>query len=144
MKSRAKSPPNRVLQRTALLTIDGAINLLLGVLLIAFPNRLVDWLGVPSSASHFYPNILGGVLLGVGIALILERRTSPNSGLGLGLGGAVAINLCGGLVLGAWLLFGSLSLPIRGFVLLWLLVAVLVGISIAEIINGAASKRRLT
>ena len=35
-----------------------------------------------------------------------------------GLGGAIAINLYGGLVLLWWLMFGNLSLPPRGFVLL--------------------------
>jgi hypothetical protein len=55
--------------RTTILSIDGAINLVLGLLLVVFPERLVDLLGIPSSDSAFYPNILGGVLFGIGIAL---------------------------------------------------------------------------
>ncbi len=38
----------------------------------------------------------------------------------------------GGVVLAAWLLFGSLALPMRGNVILWALVVVLVGISTLE------------
>lgn len=51
---------------------------------------------------------------------------------GLGLAVAVAINLCGGLCLGAWLVFGSLNIPTKGEVLLWVLAAILVRLSVAE------------
>jgi hypothetical protein len=119
--------------RTVLLTIDGIINLTLGILLILFPASLVDSLGIPD-APRFFPNILGGVLLGIGIALFLERGIKGWRGSGLGLDGAVAINLCGGLVLAALLLFGDLALPLRGTLFLWTLVVLLVGISSAEII----------
>jgi hypothetical protein len=50
----------------------------------------------------------------------------------LGLGGAIAINLCGGLVLAVWLLSNKLSLPLRGQIFLWSLVMLLVGISVLE------------
>jgi hypothetical protein len=71
-------------------------------------------LGIPSSNAAFYPNILGGVLIGITIALLLEAFRKPGGLVGLGLGGAVATNLCGGLVLAEWLTFGDLTLPIRG------------------------------
>jgi hypothetical protein len=121
------------MRRDTLLTIDAAINLLLGVLLIAFSDGLVELLGVPPAVHRFYPNILGGVLFGIGIALMIERRRTTESGVGLGLGGAVAINLCGGIVLCGWLVFGDLSLPLRGLIFLWVLVVLLVGISTAEL-----------
>ena len=94
-----------------------------------FPEGVVLALGVPSAESAFYPSILGSVLFGVGLALLLER----NSGNGLGLHGAVAINLSGGLVLGLWLIFGGLQLPFRGDIFLWGLTIVLVGVSVVEI-----------
>ena len=112
-----------------LLLIDAIINLGLGALLVLFPEGVVLALGVPSAESAFYPSILGSVLFGVGLALLLER----NSGTGLGLHGAVAINLSGGLVLGLWLIFGGLQLPLRGEIFLWGLAIVLVGISVVEI-----------
>jgi len=124
------------MKRSSLLIIDGILNLALGALLIVFPDRLVSALGVPDAAPAFYPNILGGVLFGIGIALLIERNNQQGGSLGLGLGGAIAINLCGGLVLAAWMLFGGLSLPLRGFVFLWTLVVLLVTISIAELISA--------
>ena len=118
-----------------LLLIDAMINLVLGFLLMLFPSSLIEALGVPTADSAFYPSILGAVLFGIGIALLVERRI----GGGLGLRGAVSINLCGGMVLGFWLVFGDLDLPFRGLVFLWGLVVVLVGVSLIEIL---ASRRR--
>lgn len=114
-----------------LLIADAIINLALGILLVIFPRHLVAALGIPGAEVAFYPGILGAVLVGIGIALIIERIRGSS---GLGLAGAVTINLCGGLVLAAWLLFGSLDLPVRGLVFLWALVAVLVGISTLELV----------
>lgn len=118
-----------------LLLIDAIINLLLGVSLIFFPSFLVDALGVPTVASAFYPSILGAILFGIGVALLVQRSI----GGGLGLCGAIVINICGGIVLGFWLVFGDLELSFRGLVFLWTLVLVLVGISTIEIL---ASRRR--
>lgn len=120
-----------------LLLIDAIINLVLGVLLIFFPGPVVAILGVPGVESAFYPSILGAVLFGIGIALLVER----GAGGGLGLRGAVAINLSGGVVLVFWLLFGHLQLPLRGLVFLWALAAVLVGISTVELVAAARRKR---
>ncbi|MFL7838570.1 MAG: hypothetical protein AB8I52_07260 [Candidatus Promineifilaceae bacterium] len=129
------------MNESLLLTVDGIINLILGILLISFPARLVKFLGVPT-APRFYPMILGGVLLGISIALFLERGILGRRGAGLGLDGAVAINLCAGFVLAGLLTFGDLVLPLRGTAFLWALVALLLGISAVEIImkNQAWSK----
>ena len=119
--------------RRELLTIDGVINVVLGVLLLVFPKSLVELLGAPGAANLFWPNVLGGVLLGIGVALLLERYRPPLRSVGLGLGGAIAINLCGGLVVAGWLASGALALPTRGHVLLWALVVLLVGLSSVEL-----------
>ena len=57
------------MNRPAVLAADAAINLLLGILLLAFRSELADFLGVPPTEQTFYPTILGGVLLGIGVAL---------------------------------------------------------------------------
>ncbi len=114
------------------LFVDAAINIVLGVLLVTFPRRVVDALGIPASESAFYPSILGGVLIGIGIALLIQVAHRERF-LGLGHEGAVAINICGGLVLAAWLIWGGLDIPVRGQVLLWSLVTMLVGISLVEL-----------
>ena len=119
--------------RKQLLAIDGIINLVLGVLLMAFPSDLIEALGIPGGESAFYANILGGVLFGVGVALLIESNRPPLKMVGLGLGGAVSINLGGGIVLGLWLASGRLPLSILGTFIGWSLVVVLVGLSLIEL-----------
>jgi hypothetical protein len=115
------------------LIVDAAVNLLLGILLLLFSAPLARFLGIPAVAVSFYPNILGGVLFGIGLALLIECFR-PLDGLGgLGLGGAIAINLCGGVVLVAWLITGQLSLPLRGQIFLWVLAVFLLVISVIEL-----------
>ena len=58
---------------------------------------------------------------------MLWMERGADGARGLGLGGAVVINLCGALVLSAWLLFGDLSLSIMAAAVLWGIVAVLTG-----------------
>jgi hypothetical protein len=123
-----------------LLMLDAAINLVLGALLLVFPAPFVGALGVPPSESAFYPSLLGAVLLGIGIALLLQRYRAAD---GLGLMGALSINLSGGFVLAGWLLLGHLGLPWRGRVLLWALVLILAGISTIELavhVSGGRAK----
>lgn len=134
------------MKRESILVIDAVVNLLLGsllLLLVPFPS-LSRTLGVPEVDVPFYASILGAVLFGIGIALILEsrRRRGEDQLVGLGLGGAVAINLCGGLVLIGWLIFGDLGLPMRGNVFLWSLAVVLVGLSGVEILPWVIGRYR--
>ena len=86
------------------------INLSLGTFLIVSPTRLVAVLGIPDSERLFYPDILGALLLGIGLALLIERVRGSG---GLGLLGAVTINLAGGVVLAYWLFSNTLPLPFR-------------------------------
>jgi hypothetical protein len=125
----------------AVLLVDAAINLILGLLLLIFSETLVEFLGVPATEQSFYPNILGGVLFGIGVALLIECFRSPNGLVGLGLGGAIAINLCGGLVLVFWLITGNLSIPIRGQIFLWTLAVILVAISSIELFMHLMSRK---
>lgn len=120
------------MRSSTLLLIDAAINLALGLLLLVYPRGLVDFLGLPGAEPKFYPNILGAVLFGIGIALLIERYKSKPSTAGLGLAGAIAINLSGGMVLALWLVFGDLSISTTGTVLLGTLALVLVAISAIE------------
>lgn len=119
------------MKSSVLLTLDAVINILLGILLLIFSTNVVTFLGVPESENAFYPNILGAVLFGIGIALFVERFRGSD---GLGLIGAISINLCGGIVLMVWLILGNLELTVHGLVFLWALVLILVGISTVELI----------
>ena len=138
--------PRRILIRVArslvlkmrhkLLIFDAVINFTLGILLllsIPYSDQITGFLGVPGIEQAFYPSIMGGVFMGIGVSLVIEsNRRNPGKAVGLGLAGAVTINLCGGVVLIGWLLFGDLNLPTRGMVFLWVVAVLLVGISSIE------------
>ena len=120
------------MSRSRVLYADGVVNLLLGIGLITFPNWLVGALGIPEVTSTFYPAVLGGVLLGIGIALCVEAAARDRRVGGLGLVGAIAINLSAAAVVAGWLALGVLELPLRGYVFLWLLVLLLLALSVEE------------
>ena len=122
-----------------LLTIDAAINLALGLLLVLFPRPAAEVLGVPVPTPTFYASILGAVLTGIGLALLIERFRARYGVAGLGLGGAICINVCGAGVLALWLIAGELTMPLRGRVFLWALAIAILGLSIVE---AAAQWRR--
>lgn len=120
-------------QHEILLTIDGVVNLGIGILLLLVPLGMAELLGVPRSNLDFYPTILGSVIFGIGIALLIERYGYSRNIRGLGLGGAIAINFCAGTILLVWLVTSSLDIPVRGYIFLWAIVILVLGIGIAEI-----------
>lgn len=122
------------MKKRIVLLIDASINFILGILLLTFSPFIVQLLGVPPADNHFYPTILGGIFMGITIALVIEAFKKQNNVTGLGLVGAISINLSGGLVLLFWLLFGHLELPLKGFVFLWVLDILLLVISSIELI----------
>jgi len=123
------------MQSSKVLKIDAAVNFILGILLlllIPFPEQVSQFLGLPKIRQIFYPSIMGGVFIGIGIALLIESyREESQQLVGLGLGGAIAINLCG--VLMGWIIFGNLELPIRGFIFLWIIAIILMVVSGMEL-----------
>jgi hypothetical protein len=118
-----------------LLYIDCLVNILLGILLLLFPIGIIDLLGLPETNTNFYPSILGAVILGIGLALSLELAGHAKHIRGLGLGGAVLINLIGSLVLIFWLVFGSLEIPLKGRIILWAVGLIVFSIGIAELVT---------
>lgn len=130
--------------RFSLLAIDAVINLVLGTLLLFRPTGIAAAPGVPEINNGFYPGILGAVISGTGIALLVECFRDSDKFVGLGPGGAITINLSGGIAPGVWLVAGNLSIPLRGFVFLWSLAALLVGISGAELVSGFRHQRQST
>jgi hypothetical protein len=116
-----------------LLLIDGIVNLVLGALLLLFPIGIAEFLSVPIPESYFYATILGGVIFGIGVALLVERFGSEQGVRGLGLDGAIAINLCGSLVLLGWLIFAPPAIPILGSIILWGIGILVLGIGLVEL-----------
>ena len=120
------------LNHKAFLLIDGIVNLILGILLLLFPLGVAETLGVPQAESNFYPTILGGVIFGIGIALLLEAYGEKRKIRGLGIGGAIVINFCGAGILVLWLIFEPLTLPLRGIITLWIVAVVVLGLGLLE------------
>jgi len=115
----------------SLLLADAAINLALGGLLLLHPQRLVQILGLPEVSSGFYPSVLGGVLIGIGVALLVAYRGGTG---GLGLDGAVAINICGAGTVVVWLLSAPRQFSIAGRMTLWVVAVLVLGIGFVELI----------
>ena len=116
-----------------LLLVDGVVNLILGLVLLLSPSRLAHALDLPAIATGFYPSLLGAVLLGIGLALLVERYLCGFGARGLGLAGAVAINLCGGIALILWLVAGQLRVAARGLATLWAVAGVVLLLAVMEI-----------
>ncbi len=116
-----------------LLTLDGIGNVVLGLPLLLIPGLVSKFLGLSKQTATFFPIILGAVFVGIGIALLMERF-KPSLG-GLGLGGAISINLTFGIVLAGWLILSGTNLSFQGTLVLWLLALILVGISVAEALS---------
>jgi hypothetical protein len=96
------------LNKRNILLIDAVINFVLALLLGIFPKEVISFLGLPVVSNPFYARILGGVFLGIGIALLIGRSAKINNSDGLGLRGSIVINLSGGSVLA---LYGFCLVP---------------------------------
>ena len=122
-------------EKYLLLVVDGIVNLALGILLMFFPAQIMVSLDLPRVETYFYVNILGAVLFGIGLALLLEYFTGKIGIPGLGIGGAIAINFCGGGALVYWLLFGGLDLTPGGAIFLWGIAIVVLGVGLVELVT---------
>ena len=100
-----------------------------------FPAQLMDAFDLPKVETFFYVNILGAVLFGIGIALLLENFTGKMRITGLGIGGAIAINMCGGGALVYWLLFANLDLTPGGAIFLWSIAVIVLGVAAVELLT---------
>ena len=66
----------------------------------------------------------------------MKYRNLGNSGLKvseIGLGGSIAINICGSLVLLGWLVLAPPAIPLRGTILLWGIGILVLGLGLVEL-----------
>jgi hypothetical protein len=129
------------MKNSIVLLIDAMVNFSLGMLLVIFPADIFQFIGLPVTDHAFYPTILGAVLIGIAVALIIEFNRKPAGMVGLGLGGAIAINLCAAFVLVFWLFNGKLRVSLFGHITLWILLIILVVISVFEIYVSRKKKK---
>jgi len=123
-----------IMNKKITLLIDAVINFIVGIILMLFPFNISQLLGLPKTEQYFYPVMFGAVVFGIGIALTIECFKEPKRIIGLGLAGAIAINLCGGIVLTFWLILGNLDIPFHGMLILSFVAFIVIFISIVEII----------
>ena len=113
-----------------LLLADALLFLSMGAILAIVPAGTIAALGLPAGQPGFYRRLLGAALIGIGLAAMMDAL--PGGLSGLGLDGAIAVNLCVALGLAVLLLTGARKSPARGKRLLWLLVLVLLGLSAVD------------
>jgi hypothetical protein len=116
------------LQRISL-TIDALVNLSIGLTLLLAPAGTLRVLGLPPGGAYFYTSVLGAVLFGIGLALLISLRAAA----GLGLLGAIAINLCGSLAVAAWLIHNPGGISPSGEWLLWGVAALVFAVAVVEL-----------
>lgn len=119
--------------RLTLLTVDAIINVVLGIFLLALPRATIEFFGLPTTETSFYVTVLGAVLLGIGIALWIERQ-NEDRWRGLGLVGAIVINMLGAGTVLVWLLLDPFNLPTHGYIVLWMVTLVVLGTGLFELI----------
>lgn len=123
------------MKENILLWIDAIVNLVLGISLLFFPRFVFEALGIRLMDGFLFPGILGGVLTGIGVALIVERYRDRLGIRGLGLGGAISINLFGAGALAFWLAHASLEIPASAYEIFWVIIVVVFGIAVAELFS---------
>jgi hypothetical protein len=101
--------------------------MILGILPVTSPRMF----GLPATAGSFWPRLLAAVLIGIGLAVVLDALITP--GKGLGLAGCMAINLMAAAVVTGQLVMGGAAKTRRGRLTLWALVIALTGLSLVEL-----------
>ena len=117
--------------RDQLLWVEAIVRGALALALIAVPKQVIAVLGLPRTEDTFWPRLVGAIFTGMAIAAYFEGHFKPASGLGLG--GAIAINLATAFALATALVVGGLALPRRGRLLMWISTAALVVLSLFEL-----------
>lgn len=113
-----------------ILIADALLKLMWGVALVLSSGRLIATLGLPSGEPRFYMRLLGSVLIGVGLALMVEAM--PTGWRGLGAGGGAAVNLAAAAML-VLLLIGRSGRPsAAGRRLLWIFAASMLAMGVLE------------
>jgi hypothetical protein len=114
-----------------LIWIELLVKLSGGVLLIALPRTFARLIGLPTPTELFWARLLGGVLIGLALASLLESHFLQRRGIGLA--GHIVINLTVAFTLAGLLILGQAGRTRRGKVLLSIFIAFLVVLSLVEL-----------
>jgi hypothetical protein len=113
-----------------LLWLETLLKFVPGALLALAPIATLRVLGLPRPDTGFWPRLCGVLLVGIAGALFLE---GTSRGHGLGLAGAIIINLSGASLLATLLVLEAGPDSARGRATVWLVVCALVTLSVFEI-----------
>jgi hypothetical protein len=114
-----------------LLWIELATKAATGLVLVLMPLTAIKILGLPRSETVFWPRLLGALLIGLSLATFMDA--SVRLGHGLGLGGSFVINLTVGFVLAGLLYLKQGPQSLRGRIILWALVAIVLTLAAVEL-----------
>ena len=117
-----------------LLWFETLLKLAGGAALLLAPLSVIKILGLPPSATGFWPRLLGVVLIGIAGAAFIEGAWAGSRGLGLA--GLILINLASAAVLAMAALFGGGAQTRRGAFTLWALVVLLFVLALFEIAHA--------
>ncbi len=110
----------------------------IGLVMLFAPITAAKIAGLPHGNTTFWPRLFGAALIGIAAAFAVEGYTQLNPNLtagGLGLGGAVIINLVTILSLIGTIVFRGVATR-RGLLLLWSLSLTLTFLMLVEIANA--------
>ncbi|MDX2258165.1 MAG: ABC transporter permease [Hyphomicrobiaceae bacterium] len=102
-----------------------------GAVLLLLPLTAAQVLGLPKPRSGLWPRLLGAVLLGLAAATYMEGAAQGSRGLGLA--GAIAINLVAAAVITTLLVLEGAAETVRGRLILAILAGLLVLLALVEI-----------
>jgi hypothetical protein len=125
-----------------LLLIDSIVNIAIGIILLCYPLGTGDYLDLPKSDNNFYPVILGAVIFSIGIALFIERKYYERGIRGLGIEGAITINIIASSALIIFLVFSNLNVSIIGLIILWFIGILVFIIGVAEFFHNKFYKKK--
>lgn len=114
-----------------LLWIETLVKLAPGLALLLAPGWTARALGLPRDPTGFWPRLLGGTLVGLAAGFVLEGWIGNVHGIGLA--GALAVNLAAAGTIAGLLILGKAAPSRRGRILLWLAVALLVLLALLEL-----------
>ena len=100
--------------------INALICLTGGGLLFLIPKITIRLLGLPGTNQFFYLRLFGAALIGIGVAIIIER--AGENAIGLGAGGAIAVNITAAVTLALQLMLGRTGMALPPRILLWIVV----------------------
>lgn len=110
----------------------------IGFVMLLFPITAAKIAGLPHGNTAFWPRLFGVAMLGMSAAFAFEGYTQLTQNInarGLGLGGAIVINLIAILCLVGTLIFKGVMTK-RGLLLIWSLVLLLILLILLEIAHA--------